>query len=195
MKLVLIRHAESMGNIDKSLYYSIPDRHISLSEKGIGQAMQISEELLKLQIDPKLSQIYCSTFKRAIETSHYAGFLNNDHSVKFNEKLIEVNWGCFGKDDSHFLPQFELWQRDPVNYRYIDGENFLDVAQRSKEFLFELYGNHKIGETLIVVSHGLFLQSLLYSLKRMTIELAAVPSLQNASVTVVEINEKIELIP
>jgi broad specificity phosphatase PhoE len=38
-RIIWIRHGESQGNTDKSLYETVPDNKIELTEKGIQQAI------------------------------------------------------------------------------------------------------------------------------------------------------------
>jgi len=47
IRILLIRHAESEGNVDKSIWCTTPDYLIPLSEKGIKQAQQAGKKKLK----------------------------------------------------------------------------------------------------------------------------------------------------
>ncbi len=42
-RIILVRHAESQGNVDKSLYAHMPDSKLSITDRGQRQA-RVSEE-------------------------------------------------------------------------------------------------------------------------------------------------------
>ena len=47
-RIILIRHGQSEANINPSLYRTIPDAKINLTQKGKDQALKASEELSKI---------------------------------------------------------------------------------------------------------------------------------------------------
>ena len=47
-RIVLIRHAESEGNVDETMYMRKPDHRIELTEKGKRQAREAGEQLKNL---------------------------------------------------------------------------------------------------------------------------------------------------
>ena len=44
-RIILIRHAESQGNIDKNHYKNIPDYALNLTPRGIEQAQQAGKAI------------------------------------------------------------------------------------------------------------------------------------------------------
>ena len=44
-RIIVIRHGESMGNLDASLYCKVPDNQIPLSANGIAQAEEAGRKL------------------------------------------------------------------------------------------------------------------------------------------------------
>lgn len=47
-RIILIRHGESMGNLDEGAYVDTPDWQIQLSDKGVQQARTCGKELKEL---------------------------------------------------------------------------------------------------------------------------------------------------
>jgi broad specificity phosphatase PhoE len=46
-RIVLVRHGESEGNVDKEKYFSIPDYKLNLTDQGRQQAVNAVEEIAK----------------------------------------------------------------------------------------------------------------------------------------------------
>src|SRR5690242_17909685 len=67
-RLILIRHGESQGNQDSTIYSSIPDHAIDLSEKGREQAHHCGEELRNLIGINETVICFVSPFRRSKET-------------------------------------------------------------------------------------------------------------------------------
>ncbi len=66
-RIVLIRHGESEGNFDNSLYETTPDYALKLTSKGISQAAQAGKEIKSMIGDESL-YVYLSPFFRTRET-------------------------------------------------------------------------------------------------------------------------------
>ncbi|MBT4256208.1 MAG: phosphoglycerate mutase family protein, partial [Gammaproteobacteria bacterium] len=47
-RIILVRHGESLGNIDKSLYAHTPDHAVPLTKKGRKQAQQAGQDIRQL---------------------------------------------------------------------------------------------------------------------------------------------------
>lgn len=65
-RIVLIRHGESEGNVDQTVYGKIPDNLIHLSELGIKQAKETGKKLKEL-IGNETVQFFYSPYKRSEE--------------------------------------------------------------------------------------------------------------------------------
>ena len=66
-RIILLRHGESLGNIDETAYASIPDWKIPLTRRGERQAQRVAKELATL-LDGESLFCYCSPYKRTMET-------------------------------------------------------------------------------------------------------------------------------
>ncbi len=65
-KIVLIRHGESLGNVDGSIYESTPDYAVDLTDKGKEQALLAGQTLKKIL--PGTTRFYVSPFYRTRRT-------------------------------------------------------------------------------------------------------------------------------
>src|SRR5258706_5609137 len=69
-RIILIRHGESEGNIDKGHYLTIPDYALNLTPRGIEQARQAGTELKAMIGDENLC-VYLSPYYRTRQTYQY----------------------------------------------------------------------------------------------------------------------------
>jgi len=67
-RIILVRHGESQGNKDSTLYSTVPDHAIGLTEKGQEQALHCGQELKKLIGKNETIVCFVSPFRRSRET-------------------------------------------------------------------------------------------------------------------------------
>jgi len=67
-RLILIRHGESQGNQDSTIYSRVPDHAIGLTERGREQARHCGEELKNLIGKDETVICFVSPFRRSKET-------------------------------------------------------------------------------------------------------------------------------
>lgn len=98
--ITLIRHGESEGNVDKSIYRSKPDYALRLTQKGFEQAVNLGKEIRNLHDCEFIGMepgIYCSPFWRARDTLQGLklglgkGF--NPRYIYEDSRLREQEWG------------------------------------------------------------------------------------------------------
>merc|ERR1719488_430584 len=68
-RLILVRHGESQGNVDKSIYATTPDHALHLTERGWIQAQCAGRELRSI-IGDEPTVFYVSPYVRTRETLH-----------------------------------------------------------------------------------------------------------------------------
>ena len=67
-RLILVRHGESQGNRDSSIYATVPDHAIELTDKGRKQARHCGEELREIIGMKEKLICFVSPFRRSRET-------------------------------------------------------------------------------------------------------------------------------
>lgn len=161
IKLYLVRHGETDGNIKKR-YQGSTD--VPLNENGLVQAHMLSDYLK----DTPFTAIYSSPLCRAKVT---ADLIAAPHhlDVQTCEDLKEINFGVW---EGHTYDEITtLWPGEMEAFYNSDGtlaaregESFAHVRDRMTQAVHKLMANHKDGDTVLVVSHGASLRSLLFGL-------------------------------
>lgn len=76
-RIILIRHGQSEGNVDESVYTQVPDPKIRLTKKGVVEAEECGKRIRKLiesdEADDWQVYFYVSPYKRTLETLRGVG--------------------------------------------------------------------------------------------------------------------------
>lgn len=143
MRLYLVRHGQSSTN-GKKIYQGQLDT--DLTELGIEQAKKIADRLKEY----KFENIYCSDLIRAKKTAQEIIKLHPKTKINYDERIREIDHGDMtGKN--HDELKYEERKKDPLNYKFENGENYYDFEKRIREFLDEVINKN---EDTLVVSHG-----------------------------------------
>ncbi|MEO0867177.1 MAG: histidine phosphatase family protein [Cyanobacteria bacterium J06642_11] len=158
LKLVLIRHAESLGNVDGQLE---GQTSTGLSPRGQQQAQKLGQYLAT---QPSPTHLYSSPLERATETANVLASISG-LAPQVTPLLQELHQGIF-----QGLTWSEASQRYPVlcrqltttlDYQPVPEAETLEAAhQRAVEWHHQLWQQHRPGDLLWVVSHGGFMQQL-----------------------------------
>jgi broad specificity phosphatase PhoE len=98
-RIILLRHGESLGNVDDTSYANIPDWKIPLTRRGERQALHAAKDLSNLLKGESIF-CYCSPYKRATETwqiMQESEYLNDIQVVGTREepRIAEQQFGNF----------------------------------------------------------------------------------------------------
>ena len=175
MKIVLVRHGETRGNILNrqgiNLFTgALNNKDTDLTEKGIESAknLKTNSDIISIQ------EVYCSDLKRAIDTAKLAkpGFtLNIDKRLR--ERSLGEFEGKYPEDlqnDEKYKKYFtdenyKKFRRDFIQ-KAPKGESYSDLIQRTKEFLDSLNMEEDI--TIGIFSHMHCIRSIFYNLLKFT---------------------------
>ncbi len=175
--IYLVRHGESMGNVDKNVHKELPDHAIPLSETGHSQAIAAGKSLRQLlagKEDEKV-RIWTSPYQRTRQTASYIETELNEHfqflDKKEDIKLCEQQFGLFDGVPDEDLPirfpdehahydlaarhEGRFWARMPL------GESRFDVACRVHQSFGTFHRDaerHNV-RNIIVVCHGVTLRA------------------------------------
>ncbi len=158
-RIILVRHGESDGNLDKSHYEVTPDFALRLTEKGIEQANQAGINIKKLIGDEKL-YVYLSPFYRTRQTfEHISQAIDKNISKTIEDPRIrEQDWGHLRNPEDNKGITEERDSFSTFYYRIPDGESGADVYDRVSSFLDTLHRDFEkqgFPENVLIVSHGL----------------------------------------
>lgn len=174
MRIFLVRHGESLGNIDEQAYRQFGDHNVPLTEwgyrqvLGAGQAIAAylkglpSAELRKLSVwySPFLRTRQSKDALLEVLPPELIGDIREDYLLR------EQDFGLFTEIYDHaeqkrkFPDEFEKWARLRNNSgkfyaRPPDGESRADVAQRGRLFLQTVMHDAENGRNnVIIVGHG-----------------------------------------
>jgi len=174
MKLILIRHGQSIANTNREKEVEVPDHLVYLTGEGVQQIHQSGKFLkgyfTQENIDASRCRMWVSPMKRTKETAEIINQYLKLNDVREDVRLVEQSFGMFdGIPCQHWLELFpqeaahliklrnmkaSYWARFPM------GENPLDVAVRVKSFFSTImrdYEKHGI-DTLVIVTHGVTLR-------------------------------------
>ena len=176
MRILLVRHGESAGNVDISVHGTMADHAIPLSDRGKAQAVHAGERLddfLRTQPSENSFRLWTSPYKRTRQTAdgleQSAGNWMKDRREHI--LLCEQQFGLFDG-----VPDEDLSTRFPTEYAHYEkqekfegkfwarmplGESRFDVATR----VHQAFGTfHRDAEKngindIIVVCHGVTLRA------------------------------------
>lgn len=175
MKLHFVRHAQSLANVDESLYRSMADHKIPLSPLGEEQLGPLVNNLKNLINDSKVRIVY-SPYMRALQTAEAikTGLgIKDKHFIE--EPLVA---------EQRFFSSYKLMNTDQESYTSAvkydygffwykegEGESEQDVYTRARLFLNDVrsgvYGKKK---DLVIVCHGVFIRMIRKILEGRTLE-------------------------
>ena len=175
-RVILVRHGQSMGNVDPTIHRAMADHAIPLSEEGRVQSREAGtriRELLGRDPEPKKVRLWNSPYRRTRQTARELATSAGD--VIFDQRehvlLCEQQFGLFDG-----IPEDELAGKFPMQWEQFDkhrrfegkfwarmpaGESRFDVAVR----VHQAFGtfqrdavDHGI-EDIVVVCHGVTLRA------------------------------------
>ena len=149
MNLLLIRHTRV--DIKPGVCYGQTD--VDVAETFSEEANQIKEQLSTIQFD----NIYSSPLKRCKKLTEYLF----TKEINFDNRLMEMNfgdWELLNWDDLR-NPTVDEWMNDFVNTSCPNGESFIELHQRIRNFMDELV--NKDYENVVIISHGGPIRSIL----------------------------------
>lgn len=151
MKVVLIRHGQSEGNVAQEIQ---GQKDYPLSEKGVEQAHKAGKELKETY---NFDRIYSSDLQRAAKTAEIIASYFNITEITFTEKLSVFNFGSFQGRKSLELTEEEkayintCWNNHTK--RITGGETVEELSERVKEAFTEITNSNTEDSTILVVCH------------------------------------------
>lgn len=181
--VILVRHGQSEGNADNTLYRTKPDNLVELTVTGIEQAQQAGKRIEDVfrkmdqegetQNQPAVKRVHLviSPFERTLQT---AAALRPwfEHRIVRTEVQPRIREQEFGNLQVHDFEKFRDAQKKVGRfwYRFPTGESGADVYDRVKSWWYDsvLNVNERVGfepiDAIVVVTHGLTMRFVLMQL-------------------------------
>ena len=155
--IYLTRHGKTLWNLEKRLQGSGDSE---LTEEGINQAIELGEEISKMDIDV----IYTSPIKRAYRTAKEIK-ANLNINVVSDDRLKEINFGEYEGSTEEELLELGLGKEiaeifnGNMKVQAPGGESLAELYNRVKDFLDELLVLEK-DKNILIVTHGTTLKAI-----------------------------------
>ena len=168
-EFVLVRHAESLGNIADRLAHDrlsdrldldVRDADMPLSPLGQDQARALGRHLTDLAPDRRPSKVFSSPYVRALDTAdgalRQAGLQLH---LEVDERLRERELGIFDGMTSQGIRRAHPAESErrqwlgKYYYRPPSGESWCDVVQRVRQFLLNMSMEQLESERVWVFTH------------------------------------------
>jgi broad specificity phosphatase PhoE len=163
--LYIIRHGESVSNIDKTARATIPDHKITLSELGEQQCLELGKRLANHIQEP--IAIWTSPYTRARQTTQLfsQGLSHIPILHREDPRIREQDWGNYYTEFEHTTMRDGLDNHSRFFFRMPHGEAGTDVFDRVSSFL-EMLHRENTSNTVVISTHGMtamiFLMRLLH---------------------------------
>ncbi|MFD6028390.1 histidine phosphatase family protein [Streptomyces griseoluteus] len=156
-RIVLVRHGESVGNVDDSVYEREPDHALALTDRGWEQAEETGRHLREIFGDERVS-VYVSPYRRTHETLD--AFRLDPELIRVREepRLREQDWGNWQERDDVKLQKAYRDAYGHFFFRFPQGESGADVYDRVGGFLESLFRSFEEPDhppNVLLVTHGL----------------------------------------
>lgn len=168
-RLFVMRHAESLEDIDKTAYERIADEDMPLSANGRKQAAEFGPRFISSFGSCKFLRLILSPSKRVLETAEIL-VSRFPVSVKWSlatESLIaKQNWGNVTIHNRSEIER-ERYRTGVLRYHFPGGESGEEML-----FRFDLFGKRLskemvellMDEAVLIISHGFEMRVILKSL-------------------------------
>lgn len=171
--IILVRHGQSEGNVDKTIYSRKPDYTLNLTQAGVLQALNAGKTIAGICNGP--TAFYVSPFFRTRQTAEciQQSFHNMIWDTHEDVRLREQEWG--GHISQGFNEDHET-QRDEHGtfyWRFPNGESCADVFDRVSDFMNTLYRDFEklnFPRNTVIVTHGMAMRVFLMRWLHLTVE-------------------------
>ncbi|MCC3651319.1 MULTISPECIES: histidine phosphatase family protein [Streptomyces] len=156
-RIVLIRHGESEGNHDDTVYEREPDHALHLTERGRRQVGETGARLREIFGEERISA-YVSPYRRTHQTFLALGLDPSRVRVREEPRLREQDWGNWQDSEDVRLQKVYRDAYGHFFYRFAQGESGADVYDRVGAFLESLHRSFEEPDhppNVLIVTHGL----------------------------------------
>lgn len=119
-RIVLVRHGESEGNADDTVYEREPDHALRLTPQGRGQAAEAGERLRELFGEEAISA-YVSPYRRTLQTFRELRLDPSRVRMREEPRLREQDWGNWQDRDDVRLQKAYRDAYGHFFYRFAQG--------------------------------------------------------------------------
>ena len=158
--IIVIRHAESQGNADNSLFETMPEHKFVLTELGLKQANDAGDRLM---IDFDIETIYSSMYPRTVQTAEIiASRIGYNRKIITDARLRERNMGNMiaRQKISETMDERQNFGKFFYTFPFPGGDSGLSVYDRAASFMEHV---QQLGfeEDTLIVTHSYTMRAIL----------------------------------
>jgi broad specificity phosphatase PhoE len=173
-RIILIRHGESEGNVDRLVYGEKPDYALLLTSRGTDQATTAGIRLRELVKDEHL-HFYVSPLFRTRQTflEIAKNFPTSQYDWQEEPRLREQEWGHLRTLEQSRAVDTERDAYGIFYFRIPDGESAADVYDRVSDFfntLFRDFEKPGFPPNAVMITHGMSIRLFLMRWFHYTVE-------------------------
>lgn len=178
MEVYLVRHTETV--CEKGICYG-------QSDVGIREPYDVVFESILNQL-PQEAVLYSSPLQRCAILANHIKENTQIDSVIQDSRLMEMNFGDWELKSWNDIPREVLdpWMEDFVSVAVPNGESFIDLDNRVRDFL-DIETSKKHSKPLIIVAHSGVIRSILCKINNLPLQEAFKMQLDYGVVIKVEI--------
>eukprot|EP00850_Spirogloea_muscicola_P006141 SM000029S10436 [mRNA] locus=s29:124713:126864:+ [translate_table: standard] len=181
LRIILVRHGESKGNVDETMYTHTADSNIPLTDLGRCQAEECGRKIRAMieggpgGEEPRV-YFYVSPYKRTLQTLAGIGRAFQRHEilgVREEPRIREQDFGNFQVREKMQVVKDLRVRFGKFFYRFPEGESAADVYDRVTGFVESMWrdinlnrlhantqpgggkGGHRPPINVVIVTHGL----------------------------------------
>jgi len=194
-RIILVRHGESEGNVEGTIYETTPDYALKLTEKGRKQAHNAGHKINEL-IGTESIYSYISPFHRTRQTFAEIKAVLGDKNVSVIEdsRIREQDWGNLRSYDEEKRIMKERGEYGIFYFHIAHGESGANVFDRTSTFFETVHQDFlkpDYPENILIVTHGVTLRILLMRALHWTVEeFEDMFNPENCEIFVLELNDK-----
>jgi len=173
-RIILIRHGESEGNVNKRIYNQKPDFSLLLTDKGKQQA-KAAGNLVKETLGDEKIKFYVSPLFRTRQTFKHIceSFPDTQYQWQEEPRLREQEWGHLRSMEECIEIEKQRDNYGTFYFRIPDGESAADVYDRVSDFFNTLYRDFEKKDyppNAVMVTHGMSIRLFLMRWFHFTVE-------------------------
>ena len=163
MRIILLRHGQSLGNVDELAYCRIPDHALPLTGLGEQQARDAGPRVKGL-LGGDPAAVYVSPYVRTKATLRNLDLGDQVERTVAEPRLREQDWGNLQDPVQQEVLKHQRHAFGHFFFRLPNGESGADVDDRVAAFLdgltVRMHKDENHPKTVLVVSHGLTIRLL-----------------------------------
>lgn len=175
--IILVRHGESLGNVDVGAYSRIPDNQMELTPEGERQANETGRQLAQVIKETENIIAFVSPYKRTQDTFACINSQLGDRVKRIicDPDIREQDFGNYQNPEVMKQSAEERKKFGRFFYRFPNGESGADVYTRMELFMTSLFRHMDLTsrarhDVVLIVTHGITMRMFMMRFLRWTVE-------------------------